>query len=336
MIESGFTRKKVASLTLGEKLQKLRTEHRKSLPEVSRATKIQVKYLEALESGVYTVLPADVYVRGFLRGYARYLGCDEAALVRLYDRERHIQASLGQQKSESTRASSPLRFPSLVLTARTLWVTLMVLALSSVVLYLLLEYHTFVSAPRLVILEPKDQSTVSGSEVVVRGETDRDARVILNGQMVFVDAEGRFSEKLLLQPGLNVIGISSANRFEKERVETLNIDAVFPEEPAPLRESDGSTDSQAPVHLSVSAPEQAVQLSVTADGAEIWSGTLRGGEQKVFEAQKEIRLSSDNGKATYVQVGSDAPRALSPEARPLKDILFAPTPQEPYNEQTEG
>ena len=46
------------------------------LYRVERDTKIRVKYLQAMEQGLFTELPADVYARGFLRNYASYLGLD--------------------------------------------------------------------------------------------------------------------------------------------------------------------------------------------------------------------------------------------------------------------
>ncbi|MEK9174337.1 MAG: helix-turn-helix domain-containing protein, partial [Patescibacteria group bacterium] len=67
MVEANFTRKKIQSLTLGEKLQKLRGDTHVPLTEVARSTRIRVRYLEYLENGEYEKLPADVYVRGFLR-----------------------------------------------------------------------------------------------------------------------------------------------------------------------------------------------------------------------------------------------------------------------------
>ena len=43
---------------------------------VERDTKIRVKFLSALELGLFSELPAEVYARGFLRNYASYLGMD--------------------------------------------------------------------------------------------------------------------------------------------------------------------------------------------------------------------------------------------------------------------
>jgi len=72
-----------------------------------------VKYLEYLENGQYEKLPAEVYVRGFLRSYARYLNIDEQALVKLYERERNIQANLSQAPPKKTFAVRNLDISSL-------------------------------------------------------------------------------------------------------------------------------------------------------------------------------------------------------------------------------
>jgi transcriptional regulator with XRE-family HTH domain len=323
MTESGFTRKKVASLTLGEKLQKFRTEHRKSLVEVSRSIKIQVKYLEALESGAYASLPADVYVRGFLRSYARYLGCDEEAILRMYERERNIHISL-KKKNAATQDAWHLRWPAFIVTTKTVWTACIVLALSATVFYLVREYHTFISAPRLVVLEPRDQGVISETDIVVRGEADRGARVLINGQPVLLDSEGKFVEKLLLQPGLNTIVVSAANRFGKERTETLTLEARFTPEQAVHDETRVMPEQNERVRLTISAPEKAVSLTVFVDGMPVWNGQLLVGEEKEFGAEREIMVSSDNGKATLVEVGSEPARPLSSEEGPVENVLFAP------------
>ena len=89
MLKNGFIKKNVGTLTLGERLNKLRSEKRITLGEVSRSTRIQIKYLEYLESGHFEKLPADVYVKGFLRSYAQYLGMDENYLIKLYLIQSH-------------------------------------------------------------------------------------------------------------------------------------------------------------------------------------------------------------------------------------------------------
>lgn len=234
-MNDGFTRKKVASLTLGEKLRKLRMDSRMTLHDISRATRIQAKYLEFLEMGVYEKLPADVYVRGFLRSYARYLNVDEEALVKLYERERNIQENLGRETRVQTVQSSfaPLSF---VITSRSLVIAGIFLVVFGVFFYLYREFRNFAAEPQLIVFEPQNGTIVDGQEVTVRGKTDKGAQVTLNDQGVFVDGEGVFSDKVPVRVGMNTVVIRTVNRFEKEKIVILSVES-FPEkisEPAPL------------------------------------------------------------------------------------------------------
>ena len=69
---------------LGAWLRARREERGYGIDRVERDTRIDRRYLEALEREQYEALPAPVYARGFVRGYARYLGLDEEeALSRL-------------------------------------------------------------------------------------------------------------------------------------------------------------------------------------------------------------------------------------------------------------
>ena len=73
---------------LGEMLRERRQEHRWTLQDVARQTRIRQDYLQALEEGNYDALPADVQARGFLRTYALALGLDPIETLHLYEQER--------------------------------------------------------------------------------------------------------------------------------------------------------------------------------------------------------------------------------------------------------
>jgi hypothetical protein len=55
------------------------------LQEIARVTKIQIRALELLEDAAFDELPADVFVRGFIRNYARVVGLDAAQALQRYD-----------------------------------------------------------------------------------------------------------------------------------------------------------------------------------------------------------------------------------------------------------
>jgi len=56
-----------------------------SIEDVAEATKISVDYIEALEAGNFEMLPADIYVRGFVKSYGQLLGADIDELNSRYE-----------------------------------------------------------------------------------------------------------------------------------------------------------------------------------------------------------------------------------------------------------
>lgn len=69
---------------LGRELRVQRELREISLREVSEATKISVRFLEAIENDDYGTLPAPVFTRGFLKEYAKQLGLDPEEIVDRY------------------------------------------------------------------------------------------------------------------------------------------------------------------------------------------------------------------------------------------------------------
>lgn len=59
--------------SVGQQLRKRREAQRLSLEQAAQATRIRLRYLQALEADDFTVLPSAVQGRGFLRSYAQWL-----------------------------------------------------------------------------------------------------------------------------------------------------------------------------------------------------------------------------------------------------------------------
>ena len=74
----------VDSDSLGGYLRLERERRRVSLQDISAATKIQLKFLEALERDAYDRLPPTPFVVGFLRAYAQYLALDAESILAAY------------------------------------------------------------------------------------------------------------------------------------------------------------------------------------------------------------------------------------------------------------
>lgn len=325
---SGFIKKSIGTLTLGEKLKKLRSEKRISLNEVSKSTRIQVKYLECLEEGKYDQLPADVYAKGFLKNYAEFLGVDENILVRLYEKERGIKRNLEKNQlppGKRKKQSEFLDVSSFVLTPKIIITGLVAILVFGGFFYLYKEVGSFASAPRLVLLNPPQNAVVDGNSVVIEGVTDRNNKLFINDQPILVGDEGKFRENLTLQSGENVINVKAVNQFDKEVSEVLKISSNFQEQ----KESDDSENgkeetalNQNPVEIEIRVNPGPVWLSVESDGNLVWSGTMLTGSVQTFRAEEKININSGKANATFVRFNGKDIGALGETAGAVRGVVF--------------
>ncbi len=70
---------------IGNSLREARMRRGVDFAQAELGTKIRGKYLRALEDEQFDVLPAQTYVKGFLRTYAEYLGLDGQLYVDEYN-----------------------------------------------------------------------------------------------------------------------------------------------------------------------------------------------------------------------------------------------------------
>ncbi|NUN13296.1 MAG: helix-turn-helix domain-containing protein [Myxococcales bacterium] len=70
---------------VGKLLATLRGKKGKTLEEIAALTRIPRNSLVSLEADAFDVLPAPVYVKGFIRAYCQVLGADPAEMIRAYE-----------------------------------------------------------------------------------------------------------------------------------------------------------------------------------------------------------------------------------------------------------
>ena len=76
--------------TVGRYLKRTREARAMSLEEVSRATRIPVASIERIEGDHFDDLPGEVFVRGFLRAYARALSMPPEDVLTRYTASRRV------------------------------------------------------------------------------------------------------------------------------------------------------------------------------------------------------------------------------------------------------
>lgn len=325
-----FTTKKIDSLTLGERMKKIRDERRLSLADISKSTKIQIKYLEYLEQGEYLKLPADVYVRGFLRSYAVFIGLNEKMLIRQYEREKGIQKNI-KKISDTEKVSVPIKFSSLVITPKIIIICSLVTLIFGSFLYLYIEVNNFISKPRLVIVKPINGETISGNSVHVTGIAEKDALVFINDQPVMVNENGEFGEDVGLKQGPNTITVKVRSKFNKETSQALTVETAFenanqqnvndisvPEQTATGDENKNGTPITAEIYVNPNP----TWLSVEADENLVYSGVLLPQSVQTFEAKNTINVTSGKGNQTFVKINGKDLGALSSDPGVVRDMQY--------------
>jgi len=92
---------------ISKTISERRQQRNISLDKVTQTLKIRTYFLECIESGKWSELPHEVYVRGFIRRYAQFLGLDGNELLAPYVKVHDELKSI--EKTEDVSATSTYR-----------------------------------------------------------------------------------------------------------------------------------------------------------------------------------------------------------------------------------
>lgn len=273
--------------TVGQILTEARNAKNLTLEEAEAATKIRKKTLISLERGAWKELPSSTFVKGLIRNYGKFLGLDEKELLAFYRREVD-EKSVGKKIAVLPANTKGFRF-----TPQTVTIGAVILFALLVAGYLFFQYQSFTGSPLLEISEPEDNTKVTSSEINLVGRTWEDAELKVNGQQVQVSPGGSFSLSLALNPGINTITITSANRFGK--ISTVKRTVIVDNEVI-QREAQNSNA----VNLVVRAGPESTNVIVEVDGEKQFDGVLVAGSEISFSGQQRVKISTKNAGSTTV------------------------------------
>ena len=85
----------------GDLLRKERITRRITVETIAKDLKINVKYIKALESNEYSALPADPYVRVYLKSLSKYLTLDSDEILKKFYKERGLSIEPSPKENSS-------------------------------------------------------------------------------------------------------------------------------------------------------------------------------------------------------------------------------------------
>jgi cytoskeletal protein RodZ len=298
------TSKKTKLQTLASIFKRRRESLDISLSEAEQATRIRIRYIEALEASEYDILKDDVYTRGYVKNYADFLGLETKPILKLYEQER---AGAREMKRQSRRSNNvqlgvkPIKSARWVVTPKT-FVLLSVIAVVALVVSYIVWQVIVLSAPPKLIVSQDEARMVSTNFGFVSGKVEGGADLFINDSPVLVSADGSFRERIALTEGRNEIKLTATNRLGKSITETYIITAKLEETKALVEPS--VTVSPSPnsenVQALVTMTDSATWLVVEADGKEIFRGTMLAGTSQTFSAADTLTIATGNAGVTRV------------------------------------
>lgn len=287
--------------TLGEKLAKKRSALGYDIKEAERSTKIRAKYLEALESGNYDQLPPDVYVRGFLKNYSAFLRLDAEKVIRLYLKERGLAENVKKATNPAAQKDKKTKKPKVIITPQRIVIGSIVFMAIALIIYVGWQISLLAAPPKLEVLNPKNNSKTEIESIIVEGKTDPGAEVYINEVPIGIDPEGKFAEKVSLQPGVNLIKIAAKNKLNKITQTTRTVLAEIKDTPAKI-------DENKALEAKISIGPNSNLIYVELDGKPLSEKKilmLPGSSQVLYATKKIIISASDGGSIRLTLNGQD-------------------------------
>ena len=179
-----------------------------SLERLRQQTGIAERYLAAFFEGRKEKLPAPPYVRGYLIKIASVLDLNGPELWETYKDEVTTKIS-GPTDILPFNRYALKKMSKKWLAAGTLTILL--------IIYAALNVNRFLGRPEIIITSPEVETLVTTASIInLLGEINPSDKLLIDGEEMTADSEGRFQKQYQLEPGLNRIEFMVKRLLGKE------------------------------------------------------------------------------------------------------------------------
>ncbi len=191
-------------------LQKARISQGLSVENMSERLKMNKEYIIALESGNFSQLPFSLlYQKKLIGNYAEIVGLQKNAMIQQFELEQTVPPT---QKNLSFTLHTKKQWYNIPSFFRIFSVTFLALFIIG---YLTFQVQYIVKPPSLELFAPLDGVIAKTSNIEVRGKTDKEVKITINGKEIAHDEQGTFQESMNLNQGVNTLIISATNKHGK-------------------------------------------------------------------------------------------------------------------------
>ncbi|GIO22032.1 helix-turn-helix domain-containing protein [Oceanobacillus sp. J11TS1] len=276
-------------MDVGEKLKEARLAKDISLDSLQEKTKIQKRYLVAIEEGKFEVLPGKFYTRAFIKEYASAVGINPDELVTDHkeelpstEEEENVQYSRIQRTRKESKADKESRSSSSI---PMITVILLIIAIVAVAIFFMRESSSSNEG------EPIEDNNADGNVIITDPDEERSTGETNNSE------ENNNKEET-----------EEDDNQDTEENENVSVEVI--------EEGTGSSPSsvfeitnvgeEVTLTLESADPDLNTWLEVTsAEGESLFSGNFDGNESPLeidISGQDTISLNIGNAPALAVTV----------------------------------
>lgn len=261
-------------MEIGAKLKEAREAKGLTLEEIQEKTKIQKRYLQAIEKGDYSVMPGQFYTRAFIRQYAEVVNLDPSEVLDDYKsevppptNEEYVNYSRVQSHSSnsSNRTSAVFSvFPKII-------VTILIIGI------IVFAWYFYTQMLEKNNSDQPQNETNGNNEVILPGEPDRN------------NTDNR--------------GENNDQNPEEDMEDPENVPEEEPEPTIQLVEP-GTEDNMYHKYELVQSDQILIELSVEDTNAETYID-IKNGKGAVLFSNPSRNLRKDNSPQTLDASGEE-------------------------------
>jgi len=289
--------------TIGTILREKRIELKLEIKQISEIIKIRSDYLIALEEGNYKVFPSEVYLKGFLKNYAKYLGVGTEKALALYRRENEKKETPNIMTNSNSKNTPPKPF---MLTPNKVITMIAAIAIFVIIAYLASYAGKVLKKPDLKLTSPvaySEEGSVNyktdANFIELAGTTEIGSKLTINETELKLNNFEKFTKEFPLIDGPSSFVLTAESQFGRTKTITLNIqkEASAIITPTP-------TNIVKQMDLSIEIVDKDTQLTVFIDDEKRTERLYKVGSTLEFTAVKKIEIRCSKQTSLKVKINS--------------------------------
>ena len=268
------------------------------LEEIADNTKINMRFLLALENNNYDQLPGEVFIKGYIRSYAKSIGGNAEEILAIYDE------SVGKLRKDETSPKEKTIAIKQDYSKQIRWV---VLGLGFILIFALIffGFQKLRKSTPISLNNPPSTGLSTSNAILTRPKSQiaflsNTSKQIKNSRP-FAQISS-FSSALAINPLPKALPTPILSRPKKILVNTKNQRITQPEKKRTefvTRQTETNSQNNSPLDLTIRAKERS-WFKLLTDGTTMRDFILPAGTGITFKGKKSFQITIGNLKGVYL------------------------------------